>query len=1056
MSTKLTAASAPGARKALAVFLFVALFACRRPESASDRLRELAPRSERPIEARLTGFDWQAMRLQRTTTGGLLDPARLDLAGAAGTVIQSLQNNPSARARHESGAAYLLIERDRDAIDALASAVRQSPRDADYWSDLAAARYTHAVREKRPHELPQALADADHALRLVPTLPDALFNRALIVEALGITEAARRAWQRYAGVDPSTHWSTEAMNHLGRLQVVKTRDEFQRQLDLASRALRGGDRGPITALARNYPQEARTWSEGPLLGNWADAVRAGEEKKAAGLLSAIREMGSGLGQFNHDESISDAVAVIDRVAADPARLRALADAQAVYRDGRLLYRDRHIAEAQKKLAEGEERLARNGSPMSLMASFFLAECLYDSNQPVQAAAALDRLAARFDHGRYPGLAAWIGWNRSLCQAAEGQWSAAIRTAGESRRIYANLGEIENRGEMDLLLASYLNRAAQPAAAWKARVASFQVLSRAGSDDRIRNSLITAMNVEGEQGNIETVLSLSQIALDDLRQLEQPAAVCLAQAARADALAKGGDTSGARDAVKQARTAAKEVPDAAMRKRTSVSLDIVEGAVERRANPRLSLRLLDGAVAFFTVEGRSGGLPKAYLERGRTHVSGGDDSAALADFEAGLAVVERQRSSISDRSLRGTFYDTEPALFSEMIALLLRRGDSARAFEFSDRARARSMYEQSGQTTILETAATAEQLRGALPRGTVLVEYAVLPDALVTFYFTSSRSGVVRVPASRIAVRTLVEQCVDLVQHRGELEAVHGTAAALHRLLIAPVAAELAGADRLIVVPDRRLHTVPWAALWNAPRGRYLIDDVALSVAPSASALLLKRQPAALAPVLVIGDPHDEGVTSLPEAAREAEVIAAMYDSSTLLENEHATRARFVAGARTSGLIHYAGHAESDATDPFGALHLAADHPHETGDLDTTDIASLRLEKAPLVVLAACGTMRGEPGHVEGMPSIARAFLAAGARGVIGTLWEVDDDAAAPLFRRLHLALRNGASPSAALRTAQIELAHGSDPRLGHPASWAPVELLGYSTEQTTSPTKGSQ
>jgi CHAT domain-containing protein len=70
--------------------------------------------------------------------------------------------------------------------------------------------------------------------------------------------------------------------------------------------------------------------------------------------------------------------------------------------------------------------------------------------------------------------------------------------------------------------------------------------------------------------------------------------------------------------------------------------------------------------------------------------------------------------------------------------------------------------------------------------------------------------------------------------------------------------------------------------------------------------------------------------------------------------------------------------------------------------------------------------------------------------VVGTLWEVDDDTVAPLFHRLHVELHNGASPSAALRTAQIALAHDPDTRLSHPASWAPVELLGYSTEQTTS------
>ncbi|HXH41677.1 MAG TPA: CHAT domain-containing protein, partial [Thermoanaerobaculia bacterium] len=394
--------------------------------------------------------------------------------------------------------------------------------------------------------------------------------------------------------------------------------------------------------------------------------------------------------------------------------------------------------------------------------------------------------------------------------------------------------------------------------------------------------------------------------------------------------------------------------------------------------------------------------------------------------------------------------------SETIALLLRRGDTARAFEFSDRARARSMYEQLGRTTILENATTAEQLRGALPPRTALVEYALLPDAIVIFYFTPSWSGVVRAPAAQAAVRTLVEQSVDLLQHRGDMEAVHRATAALYRQLIVPVARELAGANRLIIVPDRQLHTVPWAALWDAPRGRYLIDDAALSVAPSGSALLLTKRSTTLTPVLVIGDPHDEGIAPLPEAAREAEEIAAMYDSSTLLESEHATRARFITGAQKSGMIHYAGHAESDATDPFGALHLAADHAHESGDLDTTAIAALHLDKAPLVILAACGTMRGESQHVEGMPSIARAFLAAGARSVVGTLWEVDDDVVAPLFRRMHQELRNGASASAALRTAQIALAHDPDPRLRHPASWAPVELLGYSLEQTNSGDKRSK
>ena len=98
--------------------------------------------------------------------------------------------------------------------------------------------------------------------------------------------------------------------------------------------------------------------------------------------------------------------------------------------------------------------------------------------------------------------------------------------------------------------------------------------------------------------------------------------------------------------------------------------------------------------------------------------------------------------------------------------------------------------------------------------------------------------------------------------------------------------------------------------------------------------------------------------------------------------------------------------------------------------------------APLVVLGACGTIRGEADHVEGMPSLARAFLAAGARSVVGTLWEIDDDTASRLFRRMHQQIRAGQSPAAALRAAQTALVHDPDARLRHPSTWAPVEILG--------------
>jgi CHAT domain-containing protein len=262
--------------------------------------------------------------------------------------------------------------------------------------------------------------------------------------------------------------------------------------------------------------------------------------------------------------------------------------------------------------------------------------------------------------------------------------------------------------------------------------------------------------------------------------------------------------------------------------------------------------------------------------------------------------------------------------------------------------------------------------------------------------------------------------------------VHAASSAVYALLIAPIRSLLNGVDELVIVPDGRLFAVPFAALYDAGSRRWLLDDFEIRFAPAVGSL----KPAgstSLSPALIVGDPP----SSRPRLARgraEAEQIAAVHHGR-LLSADAATRARFIEAARGSALIYFAGHAESDLLDRDSALLLAG------GAISESDIARMRLEQHPLVVLAACGTFRGDPMHVAGMSSLARAFLTAGARAVVGTLWEVDDDVAASLFLQFHENLRADASPARALREAQRSMIRSSDPRLAHPATWSPVEVL---------------
>jgi tetratricopeptide (TPR) repeat protein len=212
-----------------AVAIVAPLLVFRWVESRREPIAHLiavAPREHRVVEARLARFPWA--RLEAPARGTAKpDPADLKLAGAAGDVLEKTARRTDRESCHATGVAYLLIGRRSESIAALEQAAHDS-NDARMWNDLAAARYAIAVEDERPSELPQALADVDHALRLDPKNAAALFNRALIVERFGVRDQARQAWQSYLDADQGSAWSVEAHAHLRALQSSSRRFDPKR------------------------------------------------------------------------------------------------------------------------------------------------------------------------------------------------------------------------------------------------------------------------------------------------------------------------------------------------------------------------------------------------------------------------------------------------------------------------------------------------------------------------------------------------------------------------------------------------------------------------------------------------------------------------------------------------------------------------------------------------------------------------------------------------------------------------------------------------------------
>jgi CHAT domain-containing protein/tetratricopeptide (TPR) repeat protein len=997
---------------AAAVLAVAAMLIGMRPDPI-ERLVRSAPADHRLLEPRLARFPWA--RLQPPSRGGSVpDPADLELTGTAGEVLKKTLDQTDPKARHATGVAYLLIGRTNDSVAALEQAA-QAATDWRTWNDLAAARYAAAMSGKQPSQLPQALADADRALRLSPAAEEAHFNRALILEAMGLQSAARDAWQRFLALDPSKEWSAEARAHLQRLQSRSS--PFDRKL------LAGMTAGE--AVSR-HPYETRLEAEGPLLGQWADAEAAHEDAQATALLARARAIGDALARLRAERLLADTVAAIER--ADPATRDALVDAHRIYRDARIVYSRRRSLEAEKPFRLAAATFARAGSPMAQVASYYAASAVFDQGHVDEGRRQLTELLERVDADRHRALRAEIDWELAVCSNAAGDWSSAARYATDAARRFRALGQKATAFRMDGFGAMAIEMIGDSDLAWRLRQQAFAGLSAAGEPRTIATVLHTAAMTLAATGREAAAVSVLELL--DAEKLD-PAQTASYSANRARYAARSGDVQGAERALSRARSMMQLVEDPAIRESIRAQIALASATGSNSGDARLAIEALDRSIEFFAAGKARIDLPDAYLQRARAWRATGDDTRALADYATALAEVEKQRPALHDGESQLRFFDIASQTIEETIDLRLTRGDTAGAFAVADRARMLiDPQPVHGTTTSIP----------ALPDGVLVVEYAVLPRRTVAFCVSRHGIAVESMAIERPELESRVLAFAARMRRRAGVEEVREEGAALRRVLIEPLQSHLAGVRELIIVPDRQLHALPFAALWNENTRQYLVEEFTLRFAPSAT---LSRGFAAVPPqqtALVIADPPAAPYLQLPASREEAVHVAAMYAGATLLAGEAATRDAFIESARDSTLIHFAGHANSDAALSHGALLFAA-AGDDSGILGSSEVAQLRLERSPLVVLAACGTLRGDALHVAGMSSLSRAFLVAGAHGVVGTLWEIDDDVSAQLFRGFHAHLRAGRPPAEALRAAQVDALRSPDPRLAHPATWSPVELL---------------
>ncbi len=454
---------------------------------------------------------------------------------------------------------------------------------------------------------------------------------------------------------------------------------------------------------------------------------------------------------------------------------------------------------------------------------------------------------------------------------------------------------------------------------------------------------------------------------------------------------------------------------------------------------------------------------------------GRPAEAKVAFDSACAVWERQRGRPADPEWRSSVWASPGSLRLAYTSFLLSwppaEPETTRigaAYARLQQFRSRTLLEQvtrdvdvSGVRSFEPSAPwTATRIQHELlGKGDVLLEWAVESGQSYLFAFTRDQRRVFTL-ADPAKLWSRIQSARDLLAAppRSEIDvaAARAVAQELARIVFGPALPMVEHARSIILVPDGPLHLVPFSALATAsgPLGESHTMAIAPSVAVLGAARLRSSAPPPGRGLLAVASGGGEG--RLVGAEREVAWLVSAFEGVERPGAPAGEPTRFASSLSPYDALHFAGHTTLDdrfpwrsgidvgalasaepEDEPPGAATRAGGQPRELLRAET--IAATPLA-ARLVVLSSCETAAGRIVEGEGVSGLSTAFLAAGARSVVASLWPVNDQVTEVLMREFYRALASGKPAAAALQKAQERVRQARETR--HPYYWAGFVLLG--------------
>jgi CHAT domain-containing protein len=391
------------------------------------------------------------------------------------------------------------------------------------------------------------------------------------------------------------------------------------------------------------------------------------------------------------------------------------------------------------------------------------------------------------------------------------------------------------------------------------------------------------------------------------------------------------------------------------------------------------------------------------------------------------------------------------------------------------------------TGIIEPLTLKEVQEGAIRENEVLLEYVVSDSGCFVFVVKSDTMDVLDLDLLQedldemvTALRTPFSELKNVMDINYDLDLAHE----LYLKLFAPAEKYILPENHVVVIPDGMLYYLPFDALVTQLKHRetedvwyseyrnveYLIERYAISYSLSASLLDPKlmagkqNKQNLKGRLFAVGNPNYQTLGGdvielrgslgwkfepLTYSAEEVESIGEIMGNSKIYLAEEATEKNVKKEAYGYEFLHFSTHGLLDEKQPLysGIVLTYDDSDTDDGFLQAYEIINLDLN-ADLVTLSACETGLGKLRRGEGIIGLTRAFMYAGARSVLVSLWSVYDPSTTRLMITFYKDLKKGLNHAQSLRQAKLQLMQkttekgGKEISYSHPFFWAPFVIMG--------------